>query len=152
MIPKHYCVSLFVALASMTTFPLRLATLPRMVAELPASCTSVKSQAPHRNAECLIAQLKSTSKDPNPTCDPFVDLIFNVPKDFDWQAHGKVMAAYHELKKRGKGIFPILIEHTNDKGYSHSVDEAVLAGLSVGTACFRIIQEQVDVAEIMYKS
>jgi hypothetical protein len=101
--------------------------------------------------ESLIAQLRSPNKDPNPK----LDNRLGIPKEYDFQAEKRVLAAQQKLIEVGKVAFPNLIEHINDKAFSHSMigTTAVLVlGRSVGQACFDIIEKQVDIAGMTYKS
>jgi hypothetical protein len=109
------------------------------------------SQKPDRKTvEALITQLRSPNKDPNPRLD---QRIRDYPKDYDFEAQKKVSAARDKLRKMGKDAFPMLIEHVNDSGYCQATSSgAVFRGQSVGEVCFGIINQQVDVAGMNYKS
>jgi hypothetical protein len=108
------------------------------------------SQKPDpKMVEALISQLRSPNKDPNPGLDP---LIREFPKDYDFEAQKKVSAAYKKLTAMGKDAFPMLIEHVNDRSYSQSTFSSLLLSESVGCVCFEIIEGQVDVVGMNYKS
>jgi hypothetical protein len=109
-----------------------------------------KTSEPDRMAiKALVAQLRSPNEDPNPK---LLNGDVKFPEDFDFQAQERVEAARQKLLGLSTSAFPILIEHLNDKGYCRSVQGAVLSGRSVGTECFSIIENQVDVVGMRYKS
>jgi hypothetical protein len=109
-----------------------------------------KTSEPDRMAiEALVAQLRSPNKDPNPKLR---NGYFKFPEDFDFRAQEGVEAARQKLLQLSTDAFPVLIEHLNDKGYCRSVEGAVLSGHSVGRECFEIIEEQVVVSGMSYKS
>ena len=115
---------------------------------------SGESAKPGNNAnneiiESLIAKLHSTNKDPNPDMRPFV---IRLPSDYNTHAQDQVEDARKQLIELGKDAFPTLIAHVNDEGYSRSIETAVLRGQSVGEVCFDIIEDQVDLAGMSYKS
>jgi hypothetical protein len=101
-----------------------------------------------KRIETLIAELRSANKDPNPKFRP----IRSFPKGYNVEAQEKVEKARKKLIALGKDAFPALIEHVQDKGYSRPISTAILRGLSVGEVCFMIIEGQVDLAGIRYKS
>jgi hypothetical protein len=116
--------------------------------ELRADEPAQQNTTPDRKAiQGLIAQLRSSNKDPNPNMDPFVWY----PPGYDESAQEKVEAARQRLIALKTAAFPILIEHLGDSEYSRSIHTAVLRGLSVGDACFEIIESQVDLSEDRYK-
>jgi hypothetical protein len=101
-----------------------------------------------KRIEALIAQLRSTNADPNPK----LRWLAGYPDDYDFQAQKKVASAARKLTDMGKVAFPLLIEHLNDKAHSRSTWGAVLSSRTVGTVCFEIIEGQVDVGGMTYKS
>ncbi len=110
--------------------------------------TPIVDAAPPSEVELLIGKLRSPNRDPNPNRDPTRDF----PATFDHVAQKQVGRAYEALVAKGKAAFPTLIDHADDKGYSLSVHSAVLLGLSVGEVCKTIIEQQVDLAGMTYKS
>ncbi|MBC7856106.1 MAG: hypothetical protein IAF94_21970 [Pirellulaceae bacterium] len=98
--------------------------------------------------ESLIAQLRSPNKDPNPKSEPRIDF----PDDYDHKAQSKVEEAIEALKSLGKAAFPILIEHADDPQYSKSISSAVLLSRSVGEVCGDLVEDQVDLSPMNYKS
>jgi hypothetical protein len=64
-----------------------------------------------KKIEALIAELRSTNKDPNPEYRPFV----RFPDDYDTAAQRKVEKAQEQLIDLHKDAFPVLIEHLGDK-------------------------------------
>jgi hypothetical protein len=123
--------------------------MPTFICACDAPKSQDKSEIDRKAIEALVAQLRSPNKDPNPKRLP--DPV-TFPDDFDFQAQERVEAASEKLVGLSTDAFPILIEHLNDKGYSRSVQGAVLSGRSVRTECFTIIERQVDVAGRPYKS
>lgn len=101
-----------------------------------------------KKVESLVAELRSPDKDPNPNREP----LDAFPKDYDDKAQEKVETARKNLIAMKEAAFPVLIDHVNDKGYSRTISTSILRSLSVGEVCFMIIQEQVDVAGMPYKS
>jgi hypothetical protein len=109
----------------------------------------VQSARPSENKiELLIAQLRSPNEDPNPNSKP----VHTFPKNYDFQAQQKVAVAYRRLVNLGKDAFPILIRHMNELHYSRSKRIAVLSSQSVGRVCYAIIEKQVDIVGMTYKS
>jgi hypothetical protein len=105
-------------------------------------------QVYRKRVELLIGELRSVNKDPNPKFEP----IRGFPKDYDGEAQKRIEKARRKLIHLGKDAFPILIEHLKDTSYSRSICTAILRSLSVGDVCFQIIEEQVDLAGMRYKS
>jgi hypothetical protein len=100
-----------------------------------------------QKVESLIAKLRSSNPPINPKREPWVEEpgVQSVA-DEGWEA------AREQLIVLGKLAFPVLIEHVNDTAYSCSRLSAIMADLSVGQVCFEIIEQQVDLAGLMYKS
>ncbi|MFN0021700.1 MAG: hypothetical protein ACKVP0_25920 [Pirellulaceae bacterium] len=98
--------------------------------------------------ESLIAQLRSPNMDPNPKRQPGI----NLPHDYDRAAQKKVDEAIEKLKSLGKAAFPILVEHVDDPEYSKSISSAVLLSRSVGAVCSDIVEDQVDLSPMHYKT
>ena len=116
-----------------------------------AQKTEIKAeQLDRKKVESLIAQLRSTNKNPFVNGDPW---RVKFPDDYDEKAQEKVEAARQKLIDLGKDAFPILIEHINDEGYSRPCEgSAIPSGESVGYVCLYILEEQVDLAGMRYKS
>lgn len=101
-----------------------------------------------RQVQLLIAQLRSPNQDPNPKSEPFVRL----PDDYDREAQKKIDEAIEALKSLGKAAFPILIAHADDPEYSRSISTSLQLSRSVGAVCGDIVEDQVDLSPMNYKS
>jgi hypothetical protein len=66
------------------------------------------------------------------------------PDGYDAKAQERVRAAEQELKRRGVGAFPCLIEHLDDAHYSYSEYYGQWRNNSVGEICYYIIEDQVE--------
>src|SRR4051812_48849912 len=107
-------------------------------------CNTINS----KTIETFISQLRSSNSDPNPRNE----LLLTLPPNYDYEVQAKIETAVLNLTNMGKNAFYILIEHVNDKYYSRSEQGVVLSGQSVGMVCFKIIEKQVDIAGMSYKS
>ena len=105
--------------------------------------------------ESLIEQLASTNSQPEFPGDPphfYFDEFLENPGDWNPDAQRIVSAAYYELKSMGKDAFPYLIKHFGDERYSHERSYSTFISHTVGDACQFLVDDQVDLRGMSYKS
>lgn len=101
-----------------------------------------------QEVEALIDDLVSKNSDPNPGFEPFIGFA----DEYDHEADIPVHQARKKLIEQGKIAFPILIRHVDDPEYCLAFSTSILRGFSVGRVCFMIIEDQVDIVGMSYKS
>ena len=106
---------------------------------------------PQKNRETierLISQLVSPNSDPNPDGRD----ILGFPKDYDKTAQILIRETEKKLTELGKDAFPILIAQMTDERYSQTISTSLERSFSVGEICYLIVERQVDVAGLRYKT
>lgn len=111
-----------------------------LVAPKPVSPEEIKA---------LILQLRSPNRPTNPEHEP---ISIEFPADYDLAAQEKVQEAWDNLVALGKQAFPALIQHMQDREYCLSYETSLLRDFCVGEVCRQIIEGQVDLATVGYKS
>ena len=105
--------------------------------------------------ESLINELASANSPPEFPGDPpqfYLDDFLESPGGWSPDAQRPVSEAYYELKSMGKDAFPHLIKHFGDKRYSHERSFSTFVSHTVGDACQFLIDEQIDLRGMSYKS
>jgi hypothetical protein len=91
----------------------------------------------------LIEALASPNK---PPFEGEVCVHFETPPDFDETAQDRVCAAREKLLSMGIAAFPYLVQHADDPRYSYTACYSAYRNHSVGYACCRIIEKQIEPA------
>lgn len=120
-----------------------------MAVSIPTPRTAIAEELTKEEAakiEELIEELAS-SNDPKLLIPSGISL--KTPPEWDHKAQARVSKAATSLVEKGPSAFPQLIAHARDKRFSFvnkSINDA-MSKESVGKACERIIEVQVDVFE-----
>jgi hypothetical protein len=110
---------------------------------------------PRPDINGLINQLASENEPPVFPGSPrhfFQREFFQNPGSWDPAKQQKVTDAYSKLQAMGTDAFPYLINKFEDDRYSHEHCSSTYTSVSVGQACKRLIERQVDIRGIRYKS
>jgi hypothetical protein len=93
----------------------------------------------------LVEQLASPNQRPKAYPESAGSPDAKFPLGYDPAAQSKVRQAFLELQKIGPRAFPYLAEKIDDKRYSFTDDAGeVMSNWSVGSACYDIIDSQVQ--------
>jgi len=109
---------------------------------------NVLDAATEKKIRDLVEQLASENSPPIGDGWPGLDY----PKDWDSEKQKIVYDAKRKLGDFGKSAFPILLESSGDSRYSLTASYSIEVNHSVGEVCEQIIENNVRLIGIRYKS